>query len=73
MTSYNIIRFYKNRVRNRKIIYRNVSLEIAQLHCNDESTRKEGVYFDGYELAWLNALYVAKCQVINIIRVYMIG
>jgi hypothetical protein len=49
MTLYNVIRFYKNRIRNRKIVMRGVSLEIAQLHCNDPATMKAGVYFDGYE------------------------
>lgn len=44
---YNIVRFYRKSMR-RKIIHRNVSLEVAQLHCNDPKTRKEGVWFDGY-------------------------
>ncbi len=45
---YNVIRFYRVSGR-RKIILRNVSKEIAQLHCNDPRTRKAGVYFDGFE------------------------
>jgi hypothetical protein len=43
------VRFYRNRQRNRQTIHSNVTLEVAQLHCNDPRTRKEGVYFDGYE------------------------
>lgn len=43
---YKIIRFYKS---GRKRTIKKVStLEIAQLHCRDPHTRKEGVYFDGY-------------------------
>lgn len=47
---YRIVRFYRNRQRNRKTIHAGVSLEVAQLHCNDPRTRKEGVWFDGYEV-----------------------
>lgn len=44
---YKIIRFYKSgSKRTIKIVS---SLEIAQLHCNDSRTRKDGVYFDGYQ------------------------
>ncbi len=46
---YNIIRFYKSG--RRKIIHRNVTLAVAQLHCRDPRTKKEGVWFDGYDLA----------------------
>jgi hypothetical protein len=46
---YKIVRFYRNRQRNRQTIHSNVTLEVAQLHCNDPRTRKEGIYFDGYE------------------------
>jgi len=49
MTLYNIVRFFKNRQRNRKIIFRNVSLEIAQLHCQSELTHGKN-WFDGYEV-----------------------
>lgn len=48
---YNIVRFYRNAARRRRIIHRNVSLKVAQLHCSDPKTRKEGVWFDGYERA----------------------
>ncbi len=43
---YKIVRYYKS---GRKKTIKTVStLEIAQLHCNDKGTRKEGVWFDGY-------------------------
>ena len=43
---YKIIQFYKSG-RRRKI--KTVStLEIAQLHCGDPRTKKDGIYFDGY-------------------------
>jgi hypothetical protein len=44
---YNIIRYYKVSGRKR-IIHRNVTLEVAQLHCNDPRTAKAGIWFDGY-------------------------
>jgi hypothetical protein len=47
---YNIVRFFRKSGR-RKIIHRNVTLEVAQLHCNDPRTRRAGVWFDGYESA----------------------
>ncbi len=46
METYKIVRFYKSG--RRRTIFKNVSLEVAQLHCNDPRTRKEGVWFDGY-------------------------
>ena len=45
---YRIVRFFKNRVRNRKIIHRHLTLAIAQLHCNSPLTRGDN-WFDGYE------------------------
>jgi hypothetical protein len=48
--SYNIVRHFRVSGR-RKIVKRGVSLEIAQLHCNDPRTRRAGVWFDGYEQA----------------------
>jgi hypothetical protein len=49
MTLYNVVRFFKNRIRNRKIMLRGVTLEIAQLHCSDPRSMKAGFWFDGYE------------------------
>ncbi len=43
---YKIIRFYKSG--HKKTIRVVSSLEIAQLHCNDPRTRKEGIWLDGY-------------------------
>ena len=48
METYKILRYYKKSGR-RKIIYRHVTLEIAQLHCGSKYTQKTGVWFDGYE------------------------
>lgn len=48
---YNIVRFFRNRERRRRVIHRGVSLAVAQLHCSDPRTRKEGVWFDAYEKA----------------------
>lgn len=47
MSYYKIVRhYYKSGAR--KTIKRVSSLAIAQLHCRDPKTRKEGVWFDGY-------------------------
>lgn len=46
---YKIIRFYKDPAKNKKTIKKGLTLLEAQLHCQDSKTRKEGVYFDGYE------------------------
>ena len=45
---YRIIRFYRVSGR-RRVIHNNVTLSIAQLHCSDPKTRREGVWFDGYD------------------------
>ncbi len=47
---YKIVRFFRVS-RRRRMIHRNVSLQVAQLHCNDPRTRRDGVWFDGYEKA----------------------
>jgi hypothetical protein len=47
---YKIYRFFSNG-RAKKLIKTVSSLEIAQLHCNDPKTRKEGKWFDGYQKA----------------------
>ena len=46
---YNIIRFYADENKQRKIMYRGLSLDEAKEHCNLESTRLAGVWFDGFE------------------------
>ena len=51
MDTYKIVRFYSDG-RPNKTIRRGVSLQVAQLHCNDQRTRgvlRSGVrWFDGY-------------------------
>ena len=46
--SYTIIRFYKSG-KKREIIKRGLTLKEAQEHCSRDNTRKEGVWFDGYQ------------------------
>ena len=48
MQTYRIVRFYRRSGR-RRVLYRGVSLSVAQLHCSDPRTSKAGVWFDGYE------------------------
>jgi len=45
--AYKIIRFYKSG--RRKTVKTVSTLETAQLHCNDPRTKKDGVWFDGYQ------------------------
>jgi hypothetical protein len=45
---YKIIRFFRDK-RPRRVIKRDLTLKEAQKHCSDPNTRKEGVWFDGYE------------------------
>jgi hypothetical protein len=33
-----------------KVINRGLTLEQAQAHCSEDRTRKEGVWFDGYQV-----------------------
>ncbi len=47
LKKYKIIRFYRKE--SSKIIKRNLYLSEAQKHCKNPNTRKEGVFFDGYE------------------------
>ena len=45
--SYKIIRFrFEGKDR---VIKRGLTLEEAQAHCRRDDTRKEGVWFDGYD------------------------
>ena len=59
---YNIIRFYQDSSRTRRVIDRGLTLEEAQAHCNDSETssdtctssakraqtKRVGEWFDGY-------------------------
>ena len=47
---YRIIRFYRSDHRRPRTIKNGLTLAEAQAHCQDPKTRKEGVYFDGYDL-----------------------
>lgn len=48
MTTYKVIRFYKDHMRDSKVILTGLTLEQAQAHCNREDTRGDD-WFDGYE------------------------
>lgn len=46
---YEIVRFYDPSQNKRsKVIKGNLTLEEAREHCSNPTTRKTGVYFDGY-------------------------
>lgn len=45
---YEIRRFYREK-NGYTVVRKGLTLEEAQTHCNDPSTREEGVWFDGYE------------------------
>ena len=47
--TYRIIRMYRDFNKRNKTIQTGLTLEEAQAHCSDPKTRKEGVWFDGYE------------------------
>ena len=49
METYKIIRFYYPGINKKnRTIKTGLSLEQAQKHCCDPKTRKDNVYFDGY-------------------------
>lgn len=49
--TYKIIRYYAPGIDEpNKVIETGLTLEEAQKHCQDPTTREEGVYFDGYDV-----------------------
>lgn len=46
--TYMIVRFFQDPDQGRRVIKTGLTLDEAQEHCNDPSTRGEG-WFDGYE------------------------
>jgi hypothetical protein len=49
MKTYKIIRFYRDRNKQSKVIKRGLTLEQAKEHCNNPATEKEGQWFDGFK------------------------
>ncbi len=48
--TYKIVRYYHpSKNKSNRTIQTGLTLEQAQEHCQDPSTRKEGEYFDGYQ------------------------
>jgi hypothetical protein len=45
--TYKILRFHVTKAT--RVICRGLTLEEAQAHCHNPKTRREGVWFDGYE------------------------
>lgn len=48
MKTYRVVRFYRED-HPTETIKEGLTLEEAQAHCNDPTTRREGEWFDGYE------------------------
>ncbi len=49
-TKYKIVRYYAlDQNKRKRTISTGLTLEQVKAHCNDPKTRKEGMYFDGYE------------------------
>jgi len=47
---YQIIRFYHpSQERDNEVVKTGLTLEEAQAHCRRADTRKDGVFFDGYD------------------------
>ena len=50
LMTYKIIRFYAPHLnKSNRVIQRGLTLEQAQEHCKNPSTRKAGEWFDGYD------------------------
>lgn len=48
--TYKIVRFYAPHLnKSNRVIQRGLTLEEAQEHCKNPSTRKAGEWFDGYD------------------------
>tara|TARA_Y100000289_G_C3837293_1_gene106685 strand:+ start:101 stop:256 length:156 start_codon:yes stop_codon:yes gene_type:complete len=48
--TYKIVRFYAPHLnKSNRVIQRGLTLEQAQEHCKNPSTRKAGEWFDGYD------------------------
>lgn len=48
--TYKIVRFYAPHLnKTNRVIQRGLTLEQAQEHCKNPSTRKAGEWFDGYD------------------------
>jgi len=52
MPEYEIVRSYHPSLnRENEVMQTGLTLKDAQAHCSDDSTREDGVYFDGYREA----------------------
>lgn len=56
---YKIVHFYREDGKSSRTITSGLTLQEAQLHCRDPKTRKDGVWFDGYDMM---PLYAKKYQ-----------
>ena len=46
---YQIVRFFKEKNKTRRIIKKGLTLEEARKHCNNTETEKKEKWFDSYE------------------------
>lgn len=46
---YNIVRHYFSGGKAPRVMKSGLNIREAQAHCSDPRTRKEGIYFDGYQ------------------------
>jgi len=53
MQTYSIVRFYAPHLnKSSRVIKRGLTLEEAQEHCKRPETRRDGEWFDGYDLEY---------------------